>query len=254
MSIFDLTGSTVLVTGGNGGIGLGMAEGLAAAGADVCIWGRNPAKNTSAMERIRSFGGRAAAMEVDVTDAEAVQGAFEAVVAEFGKVDACFANAGVGAGITRFHEMSTEEWEYVLRVNLDGVFHTFQAAVRHLRQRDSGGSLVVTSSMAALQGMPRGEHYAAAKAGVIAMVKGLAVEYGRYGIRANAVLPGWIESDMTGGIFVDERFTSRVLPRIPAGRWGTPGDFAGIAVYLASDASRYHTGDAILIDGGYTQF
>ena len=254
MDLFDLTGRVALVTGGNGGIGLGMAAGLAGAGSSVAIWGRNPDKNRSAVDRLTTLGANAAAFACDVGDADQVEATFAATVDRFGAVDSCFANAGIGARRTRFGEMSLDEWRNITRVNLDGAFLTLQAAVRHMVERGKGGSLVVTSSIASVSGMPRGEHYAATKAGLAAMARSLAVEYGRSGIRANAILPGWVESAMTAPLFASERFSQAVRPRIPVGRWGTPEDFAGIAVYLASDASRYHTGDTIVIDGGYRVF
>lgn len=246
----DLTGKVVLVTGGNNGIGLGMAEGLANAGASVVIWGRNEARNAEALERLIGLGGEALALAVDVSDEQAVIDGFAATVRAFGGVDAVFANAGVGAGATPFHEMTTQEWHWVFSVNMDGVFWTFREAVAHMRQREAG-SLVVTSSISADMGFPRGEHYAATKAAVRALIQGIAVEYGKYGIRANAIAPGWVVTGMTDGFLEGERFEATVKPRIPLGRWGSPEDFAGIAVYLASDASRWHTGDTITIDGGY---
>lgn len=250
-SIFDLSGSVAVVTGGNGGIGLAMAEALAGAGASVSIWGRNPAKNDAAVAGLIAAGGDAISVQVDVVDERQVEDAFAATLDRFGRVDSCFANAGVGAGTVRFEEMSIEEWRRVLDVNLDGVFLTFRAAVRHMVDRGGGGSLVVTSSIASEMGMPRGEHYSASKAAVAALVRAIAVERGRHGIRANAVLPGWVETDMTDGLFDIERFAETQLPRIPLRRWGKPEDFGGIAVYLASDASRWHTGSTIIIDGGY---
>ncbi len=250
MNALDLTGKVALVTGGNNGIGLGMAEGLAAAGASVAIWGRNTARNDDAVARLTDSGADAVAFGVDVTDEDAVVEAFAATVEALGHVDAVFANAGVGAGATAFHEMSTEEWRWLFRVNMDGVFWTFREAIVHMKERGSG-SLVVTSSIAAEMGFPRGEHYAATKAGVRALVRGIAVEYGKYGIRANAIAPGWVVTGMTDGFLEGERFETTVKPRIPLGRWGAPEDFAGVAVYLASDASRWHTGDTITIDGGY---
>jgi NAD(P)-dependent dehydrogenase (short-subunit alcohol dehydrogenase family) len=249
-NLFDLTGKVALVTGGNGGIGLGMAEGLAASGADVVIWGRNEARNDEALEVLDRHGGRTLALGVDVGDEDAVVSAFAETVAAFGHVDAVFANAGVGAGGTRFADMTTEEWRYIFRINMDGVFWTFREAVKHMRPRGSG-SLVVTSSVSADSGFPRGEHYAATKAAVRALIQGIAVEYGADGIRANAIAPGWVVTGMTDGFIEGERFEANVKPRIPAGRWGRPDDFAGIAVYLASDASTWHTGDTITIDGGY---
>lgn len=250
--MFDLTGTVALVTGGNSGIGLGMAVGLAEAGADVCIWGTNPDKNAAAVERLTAIRSSSTAMVVDVGDEEAVDAAVVAVVERYGSIDSVFANSGVGTTVTRFAEKTTEEWKRVQRVNLDGVFFTFRAAVRHMLERGGGGSLVVTSSLSVRLGMARGQEYASTKGAVIPMIRGLAVEYGRHGIRANAIMPGWIETPMTDGLLGTERFDQHNLPRVPLGRYGEPEDFAGIAVYLASDASRYHTGDVICIDGGYS--
>ncbi len=247
--LFDLTGTTALVTGGNSGIGLGMARALRDAGAEVAIWGRNTERNAEAAEVI----GGAHAFGVDVSSEEAVVEAFAATIEGLGHVDAVFANAGVGALATPFDAMTTEEWRHIFGVNMEGVFWTFREAVKHMKPRGKG-SLVVTSSVSADMGFPRGEHYAATKAGVRAIVQGLAVEYGRYGITANAIAPGWVVTGMTDGFIDGDRFEENVKPRIPIGRWGTPEDFAGIAVYLASDASKWHTGDTITIDGGYLKF
>ena len=251
--LFDLTGKSALVTGGNNGIGLGMAEALASAGAAVAIWGRNSDRNKEAVESISAFGGDVFSFDVDVSSEEAVVEAFAGTVDVLGHVDSVFANAGVGALATPFGEMTTQEWQHIFAVNMEGVFWTFREAVNHMKPRRSG-SLVVTSSVSANVGFPRGEHYAATKAGVIAVIKGIAVEYGRYGIRANAIAPGWVVTGMTDEFIEGDRFVENVKPRIPAGRWGTPRDFAGIAVYLASDASVWHTGDTITIDGGYLQY
>jgi len=251
-NLFDLTGSTALVTGGNSGIGLGMAEALASAGASVAIWGRNSERNQQAAELISAHGGDVHTFDVDVAVEGAVVEAFAGTVEALGHVDTVFANAGVGAGATRFGDMTTEEWHRIFRVNMDGVFWTFREAVNHMKPRGSG-SLVVTSSTSADVGFPRGEHYAATKAGVRALIQGLAVEYGRYGIRANAISPGWVVTGMTDGFIESDRFESIFKPRIPLGRWGRPEDIAGITVYLASDASSWHTGDTITIDGGYLQ-
>jgi NAD(P)-dependent dehydrogenase (short-subunit alcohol dehydrogenase family) len=253
-STFDLTGKAALVTGGNGGIGLGMAEALAQAGADVCIWGQNEDKNKAAAEKLKSYGCRVVALKCDVSNEGQVEESFARTVETLGKVDVCFANAGMGRIGTSFHEMKIDEWRKVFGVNMEGVFFTFRSAVRHMLAQGNGGSLVVTSSLSANYGMPAGEHYAATKAGVIAMVRGLAVEYARYGIRANAILPGWIETDMTAPLFNLEKFAKSVIPRIPQRRWGVAADFGPIAVYFASDASAYHSGDAVVIDGGYSCF
>jgi NAD(P)-dependent dehydrogenase (short-subunit alcohol dehydrogenase family) len=251
VDLFDLSGTTALVTGGNGGIGLGMAEGLAAAGAAVCIWGRDAAKNAAAKRSLAGHGGPVEAIVVDVSDEDAVAAGFAATVERFGSVDACFANAGILPWGNRFVDVPVEEWRSVSAVNQLGVFLTFRAAIAHLMERGEGGSLVATSSLSSVLGMPRGVSYAASKSAVSAMVRSVAVEYGRYGIRANAILPGWIETGMTVGLMEDERFRQSELGRTSLRRWGRPDDFAGIAVYLASDASRFHTGDTIVIDGGY---
>ena len=258
---FDLTGQVALVTGGNSGIGLGFAQALAAAGADVAIWGTNAAKNAIAKEKLQDSGRRIESFVCDVGDEAAVAASFDATVAAMGKVDACFANAGVsGRGGKAFIDLASDEWRRVMRVNLDGAFYTFRAAAKHMVERaktDShwaGGSLVGTASLAALHGAARSEHYGATKGGMVSMVRGLAVELARHGIRANSVLPGWIETDMTANATSNPKFAENVLPRIPMRRWGNPADFGGVAVYLMSSASSYHTGDSFLIDGGYSLY
>lgn len=248
--LFNLSGKTSIVTGGNSGIGRGIARALAGAGAQVAIWGRNEKRNEATVSMIQADGGDAVAFGVDVSDEGGVVEAFQATIETFGKVDSVFANAGIPAGSTRFHEISAESWRRMLGVNLDGVFWTFREALRHMQPRGEG-SLVVTSSITADLGFPRGEDYAATKAAVRALVRGIAAEYGRYGIRANAIAPGWVVTGMTEQFITTDKFAARTLPRIPAGRFGEPDDFSGIAVYLASDASSWHTGDTITIDGGY---
>jgi NAD(P)-dependent dehydrogenase (short-subunit alcohol dehydrogenase family) len=254
MELFDLSNRVAVVTGGNGGIGLGFARGLARAGASVAVWGRNESKNATAVDELVGLGARAIGFRCDVAEAGDVEAAMAETLDRFGKVDSMFANAGVGSRGTRFLDMTMDEWRDIFRVNSEGAFLTLQTAARHMVERGEGGSLVLTASVSSVMGMPRGEHYAATKAGAIAIARGLAVEFGRFGVRANAVVPGWIDTDMTTGLLASDGFTQRVLPRIPRGRWGLPSDFEGIAVYLASDASAWHTGDVITIDGGYTVF
>ena len=254
---FDLSGKVALITGGNGGIGLGMAEGLAAAGAKVAVWGQNPEKNAKAEAALKAYGGEVLIQKVDVNDEAAVVAGVAEVIKTFGRLDFCAANAGVGGGAP-FHEMTTDKWRRVTTVNLDAVFWTFREAAKHMLERanagDPGGSLVAISSLSAIDGAARNEHYAATKGALLAMVKGLAVEHARYGVRANSILPGWIATDMTQGSQDNEVFTSKVISRVPMRRWGEPSDFGGMAIYLASDASKFHTGDQMLIDGGYAVF
>jgi NAD(P)-dependent dehydrogenase (short-subunit alcohol dehydrogenase family) len=255
-SLFDLTGHVALVTGGNSGIGLGYAEGLAEQGSAVAIWGTNAAKNDAAVERLATFGGDVHAVVCDVGDQDAVVAAMAETVAELGRVDSCFVNAGVGGRATSFVDMSVDEWRRVLRVNLDGAMYTSQEALRHMVKRfeggdEAGGSLVFTSSGSAFFGQPRGQHYGGSKAAIIAMSRAIAVEYARYKVRSNAIVPGWIDTEMATGALHWDKFIERNMPRTPARRWGEGRDFAGIAAYLAGPASSYHTGDVITIDGGY---
>ena len=259
MNLFDLSGRVAVITGGNGGIGLGMAQGLASAGCAVSIWGRNAEKNAKAAATIAQGGGKVDTQVCDVADAEQVKQAFAATLQKFGRVDGCFANAGIGGGGRKpFIERSEAEWRRMLATNLDGVFHTFQVAARHMTERakagDPFGRLVATSSLAAISGTAQNEHYAATKSAANAMVRALAVELARYGVTANAILPGWTRSEMTAPAFANDKFVNNVMPRIPMRRFGEPEDFSGIAVYLMSKASSYHTADTFLIDGGYVVF
>ncbi|MGE0047094.1 MAG: SDR family NAD(P)-dependent oxidoreductase [Hyphomonadaceae bacterium] len=254
---FNLAGKVALVTGGNRGIGWGMSEALAQSGADVAIWGRDQAKNEEAAKKLAAHGVRAKGYKVDVADENQVNAAMEATLKDFGRVDFAVANAGIGAG-SKFSEFPTEVYRRVLSVNLDGVFFTLRAVCKHMVARaeagDPGGSLVGVASLAAIEGAARNEAYAATKGAVISMMKSIAVEHARYGVRANAVLPGWIATDMTAGAQAAPAFAEKVIPRVPARRWGEPKDFGGVAVYLASDASSYHSGDLFVIDGGYAIF
>lgn len=251
---FDLRGHVAVVTGGSSGIGLGIARGLAQAGADVCIWGRNAERITSAAEELSRHGTVVAGIAADVSDEGATADAFERTQREFGRIDSCFANAGGAELRSSFIDMTLQEFRSVTAVNLDGAFLTLRGAAQHMIERGGGGSLVAVSSLAAVHGMARGQHYAASKAAVVALVRSCAVELGRFGIRANAILPGWIETPATERAFSLEPLRKGVLRRIPCQRWGEPADFAGAAVYLASPASRYHTGDTLIIDGGYSVY
>jgi NAD(P)-dependent dehydrogenase (short-subunit alcohol dehydrogenase family) len=260
-NLFDLSGKVALITGGNSGIGLGFGEGVVKHGASVCLWGTNAEKNAAAVARLEALaaenGGsqqKIHSIVCNVADEASVEASFAETLKLFGRVDACFGNAGV-ARSGRFDEFSTEDWRAVLDVNLDGLFFTLRAAARHMRERaeagDAGGRLIGTASLGALMGMARVEAYGASKGAVISFMQALAVEYARFGITANSVLPGHIETAMTEDNYANEKFANAILPRIPARRWGDRSDFEAIAVYLMSDASSYHTGDSLLIDGGF---
>ncbi len=255
---FDLTGRVALVTGGNGGIGRGMAEGLAQAGADVEIWGTNAEKNARAAERLKAHGTRIGTRVVDVSSEQAVVVAMQQTIAEMGRIDACFANAGVSNRWRSFLDIGGEDYRRLMAINLDGMVWTMREACRHMKARaeagDPGGSIVAVSSMVSDQGAPRNQDYAASKAAVLGIVRGIAVEFARHGVRANAIEPGWVETDMTGALHDNAKFTENVLARVPSRRWGKPEEFAGIAVYLASAASSFHSGDTLRVDGGYSVF
>ena len=258
-NLFDLSKRVAVVTGGNGGIGLGFAEALAQHGCAVSIWGRNAEKNAAAAAKLKAHGGRVHTLVCDVASRAEADRATQETLDALGRIDGVFANAGIaGGGRTAFVDRTDEDWHRVLGVNLDGVFHTFQPIVRHMIERagkgDAFGRLVATSSMASLFGTARNEHYAASKAAVNSLCQALAVEQARFGITANAVLPGWIDTEMTEGLQSNEKFMANVLPRIPQRRFGRPADFGGIAVYLMSEASAYHTADCFIIDGGYRAF
>ena len=258
MNLFDLTGKVALVTGGNGGIGIGMAEGLAQHGATVIIWGTNADKNAAAVEKLSAHGGIVRSDVVDVSDEAAVKAGIADILGEFGRLDQAIANAGIGQSRRDMFDISLEDFRRLEDINVHGVFFTLREAARHMKERhaggDAGGSLVAVASTAAIHGAARNEHYGATKGAVVSMIRAMAVELGRYAITANSICPGWIRSDMTAGALGAAKFNEKVISRVPVGGWGDGADFAGIAVYLASRASRYHTGDSFVIDGGYTIF
>jgi NAD(P)-dependent dehydrogenase (short-subunit alcohol dehydrogenase family) len=251
--MFDLTGKVALVTGGNSGIGLGFARGLAKAGARVALWGRDAAKNDAAVAELEGLGAEAAGFVCDVSDEAAVMAAVAATVQRFGRIDACFANAGFSIA-EPFVDTPLADWNRVVQTNLTGSFLTFRETVKHMIERGGGGRLVATSSIVEICGAPRQAAYAATKAALSSMVRALAVELARHDIQANAVLPGWIETPALEGIKAYPPLLEAVLHRTPARRLGTPEDLEGVAVYLASDASRFHNGDVLRIDGGYMIF
>jgi NAD(P)-dependent dehydrogenase (short-subunit alcohol dehydrogenase family) len=251
--LFDLRGKVTLVTGGNGGIGLGFARGIAKQGGDIVIWARSAEKNEAARAELASFGVRVATRQVDVTSEQAVAAGFEALMAEFGRIDCAFANSGAAAKARSLLELSSEEYHSLINLNMHGAFYVLRDAAKLMVARaqagEPGGSLVACGSLSMYMGLPGKQHYAGSKAALGAMIRGMAVEFGIYGIRANAIAPGLVRTPMTGeaGSQVEDFMASRTpIPRV-----GLPADFEGIAAYLASDASSFHSGDTIVIDGAY---
>jgi NAD(P)-dependent dehydrogenase (short-subunit alcohol dehydrogenase family) len=251
--LFDLRGRVAVVTGGNRGIGFGLARGLARAGAAVALWARDEAQSEVARAELAALGGQVLALRCDVSKEEEVVAAAAETARRLGRIDACFANAGFGASASPLR-LSLAKWRELLATNLDGAFVTLREAARHMVERGGGGKLVAVSSITEIFGAPKQPHYAAGKAALGALVRSLAVELARHDIQVNAILPGWIETEATAPAQAYAELNDAILHRTPARRWGTPADLEGIAVYLASDASRFHTGDSIRIDGGYSVF
>lgn len=251
--MFDLSGRVAVVTGGNGGIGLGMARGLAKAGADIAIWARNESKNEAASGELEALGAKVLALRCDVSSESEIEVAMGSTLERFGRVDVCIANAGYGAPGDPM-KLSLKRWRELMSVNLDGVFLTFRAAARHMIERGEGGRLIGISSIVEIFGAPSQAHYASSKGALGALVRSMAVRLGRHGICVNAIQPGWIVTDATAPALDQEALNATILQRTPLRRWGTTEDMEGIAVYLASDASRFHTGDTLRVDGGYSVF
>lgn len=250
VSPFDLAGRVAVVTGGNGGIGLGMAAGLGRAGAAVAIAGRDAGKSEAAVAELAEAGIRAMPVAVDVADPGSCRAMVEAVEQALGRLDIVVCNAGINIR-KRPEDYAPEEWRQIQAINLDGVFFTAQAAYPAL-QRQGGGKVITIGSMMSIFGLAQVPAYAASKGGVVQLTKALACAWAADNIQVNAVLPGWIDTDLTRRARRDiEGLHDKVVARTPAGRWGTPGDLAGLAVFLASPASDFITGTAIPVDGGY---
>ena len=248
MNLFDLKGKTALVTGGNGGIGLGMAQGLAAAGAKVAIAGRDKAKNAAA---VKELGGNSLSVTADLKEEKACRAMVQEAAERLGRLDILVNNAGTNVR-KRPEEYSLEEWKLVLDTNLTSAFVAAQAAYPHMK-RAGGGKIVNIGSMMSIFGASFVAPYGASKGGIVQLTRALATAWARDNIQVNAVLPGWIDTALTQRARKDiAGLHERVLARTPAGRWGEPGDLSGIAVFLCSAASDFVTGTAIPVDGGYS--
>jgi 2-deoxy-D-gluconate 3-dehydrogenase len=247
MNLFDLRGKAALVTGGNGGIGLGMAQGLAAAGARVAIAGRDPEKNSQALQAVSG----AIALQADVRDEKSCRAMVEDAAKRLGRLDILVNNAGINVR-KQPQEYSIEEWKLVMDTNLTSAFVASQTAYAHMKNA-GGGKIVNIGSMMSIFGASFTTPYAASKGGIVQMTRALATAWARDNIQVNAVLPGWINTALTRGAREQVKgLNENVLRRTPAGRWGEPQDLAGIAIFLCSPASDFITGTAIPVDGGYS--
>jgi len=250
----DLRGKVVVVTGGNSGIGLGMAEGCAKAGADIAVWSRRADRNREACEQLARHGVRARGFACDVGEEAQIVDATRATVAELGRIDACVASAGAPGYQKTLPEVTLEDWRRVTRVSFDGLFLTFREVARHMIERGDGGALVAVSSTSAIHGAQRNHAYASAKTGVLGLVRALAVELARHKIRVNAILPGWTITEMAAAGYENEKFRTVITGRTPVRRWAEPSEFEAVGAYLCDPALTFHTGDQLVVDGGYTVF
>jgi 2-dehydro-3-deoxy-D-gluconate 5-dehydrogenase len=251
MKMFSLQGRVALVTGGNGGIGLGIAEGLARAGARMVLSGRDKTKAESALAALRSHAGEAHFIESDVTDETACRALAATAVKKFGRLDILVNNAGINIR-KRPEDLTAREWHAVIDTNLSAALFCAQAAYPQM-QRQGGGKIINIGSMMSLFAAPYAAAYGASKGGIVQLSRSLATAWAADNIQVNAILPGWIDTNLTRTARQQvEGLHERVLARTPAGRWGEPGDFAGTAVFLASGASDFVTGAAIPVDGGYS--
>ena len=251
MSLFDLTGRVALVTGGNGGIGLGMARGLAQAGAAIAIAGRNQAKSETAAAELAKLGIKTAVLIADVTDEAQCRKMVDDTVTRLGRLDILVNNAGINIRKAP-QELSTAEWKEVIDTNLTSTFTCSQAVYATMKQA-GGGKIINIGSMLSIFGAGFAAAYGASKGGVVQLTKALASGWAKDNIQVNAVLPGWIDTDLTRSAREQIKgLNTMVLMRTPAGRWGVPTDMAGVAVFLASPASNFVTGTAIPVDGGYS--
>jgi 2-dehydro-3-deoxy-D-gluconate 5-dehydrogenase len=248
---FDLTGKVAIVTGGNGGIGLGMARGLAEAGASIAIVARNEAKSNDAVAELGRLGAKAISVITDVTDTAAVASMVERVQRELGRIDILVNNAGITVRKPP-HVLSIEEWNSIIQTNLTSAFVCSQAVYPAMKA-NGGGKIINIGSMMSIFGASFSPAYAASKGGIVQFTRSCACAWAADNIQANAILPGWIDTELTKGARQQiDGLHDKVLARTPAARWGTIDDFGGIAVFLSSPASDFVTGTAIPVDGGYS--
>ena len=251
MGLFDLKGRVAFITGGNGGIGLGMAKGLAAAGASIIIAGRNEQKAKAALAALAVLGAKAEFAQLDVSQEASCKAAIDAAAEKFGGLDILVNNAGTSVR-KQPQELTAQEWHQVMNINLTAAFLCSQATYPHMLRR-GGGKIINIGSMMSIFAMSYAAPYAASKGGIVQMARALAVAWAKDNIQVNTILPGWVDTDLTRSAREQvPGLNEKVLARTPAQRWGKPDDFAGVAVFLASPASDFVTGVAIPVDGGYS--
>ena len=249
--LFDLTGKVAVVTGGNGGIGLGIAMGLAGAGANIVVAARSVEKTAQALEDIRALGVEAHSVNVDVTQESAIQRMVTDTIDHMGRLDILVNNSGIAVR-AQPQDLTAAQWDSVLDVNLRAAFLTSKEAYSQMVSA-GGGKVINVGSMYSLFGSDWGAPYAASKAGLVQLTKSLAVAWAKDNIQVNAILPSWFVTDLTRGIAeADPARYDNINRRIPTGRWGDPSELAGAAVFLASQASNYVTGAVLAVDGGYS--
>lgn len=249
----DLRGHTAVVTGGNAGIGLAMATGIGAAGARIVVWARHAGRSDAAVERLAADGVDALTVPCDVADEQSVRRAMAATVEAVGQVDCLVANAGVADGAP-YLDTTLAQWQAVLRTNLDGTFLTTREVARHMVGHGHGGAIVVVASMVSRYGGAGQAAYATSKTGLVGLGRTLAVELARHRIRCNILVPGWTSTAMTASLRDDERFVRTTTSRTPVRRWAQPDDFREVAAFLADPRLSFHTGNEVVVDGGYSVF
>jgi len=247
--LFDLTGRVAVVTGGNGGIGRGIALGLAEAGAAVAVWGRNDEKNQRVLSELKAIGVRSMALMVDMTNRAGLEPAVNKVESELGSVNILVNNAGIASLSGGVMNEKPEDWDRVIETQLNSVFLLSKLAAQSMIRQKSG-KIINIASMYSFFGSGLVPSYSAAKGAIVQLTKSMAIEFAPHNIQVNAIAPGWIETDLTAPVRTTP-MNDEILARTPAGRWGQPEEVAGAAVYLASRASDFVTGETIRVDGGY---
>ena len=250
----NLSEKVFVITGGNGGIGLGLAEGIAEAGGSIAVWARNEEKNAHAVKILEDIGVKAKSYVCDVSSEENVIATLASTVNDFGRLDGLFANAGRAGTGTPFVETSLEDWRNVTAVNLDGVFLCLREAAKQIISQGSGGSLVAVSSTSAIHGAAGNEAYGTAKTAVTGLVRALAVSLARFQIRVKCLLPGWTVTELASPAFENEYFREVTTKRTPVRRWADPSEFREVGAFLADPSQTFHTGQQVCVDGGYTIF